>query len=67
MNLHTGELTCPEHGGSYLRSAMAAHPRAKQHWTPLGDWVLMTTADHAEFAGAGLVPKCQTCGAIRAA
>ena len=46
-----GRVVCEKHAGNYLRSAIAAHPHAQHHRTPLGDWI----SDHS-----GRFP-CETC------
>jgi len=51
-----GEVTCEDHSGMYLRCAIQAKPKAKQHKTPLGNWALYFT--HL-LGGENLV--CETC------
>lgn len=33
-----GDVTCDDHAGAYLRSAIKAKPKAINHDTPLGTW-----------------------------
>lgn len=59
-----GEISCAEHGGSYLRSAIAARPRAGAHRTPLGTWERLTAGDIAELERMiGRPVGCETCAA----
>jgi hypothetical protein len=51
-----GDVTCEEHAGMYLRCAIEAKPKAKQHKTPLDNWALYFT--HL-LGGENLV--CETC------
>lgn len=57
-----GEISCAEHGGSYLRSAISARPAARAHRTPLGTWERLTRADLAELERMmGRPVGCETC------
>lgn len=59
-----GEISCAEHGGSYLRSAIAARPRSRAHRTPLGTWERLTREDLAELERmVGRPIGCETCAA----
>lgn len=59
-----GEISCAQHGGSYLRSAIAARPRARAHRTPLGTWERLTAGEVAELARmVGRPVGCETCAA----
>ena len=49
-----GRVACAEHGGQYLKSALAADPTATTIITPLDHWVVGTTD---ELDGLG----CETC------
>jgi len=60
-----GEISCAEHGGSYLRSAITARPKARAHRTPLGTWERLTRADLAELARmVGRPVGCETCAVL---
>lgn len=57
-----GEVSCPDHGGTYLRLAHEYHPTAPQHITPLESWDRMTTDYIVEWVDAfGTAPKCGRC------
>lgn len=57
-----GEISCAEHGGSYLRSGISARPNARAHRTPLGTWERVTRADLAELERmVGRPVGCETC------
>lgn len=56
-----GEVTCTDHGGGYLSSAVKASPRKRTHVTPLDYWTRATAQDIAELAADGI--GCETCKA----
>lgn len=57
-----GEITCKQHGGSYLTAAIAAHPSGQRHTTPLDVWTQVTAADNAEWAALGMgAMVCESC------
>lgn len=57
-----GMTTCMAHAGHYLRTAVAARPRSKRHFTPLDDWCAVTAADQAILKQEGEDPvTCETC------
>jgi hypothetical protein len=37
-----GDVTCDEHAGAYLKSAVTQKPKAISHRTPLGTWDAFT-------------------------
>jgi hypothetical protein len=58
-----GMIACGEHGGSYLRAAVARRPKAKRYVTPLDRWEVVDDAMRAEWVGAGVRCECEVCGA----
>ena len=57
-----GQISCAEHGGSYLRCAITARPKARTHRTPLGTWERLTPGDLAELERMiGRPVGCETC------
>jgi len=51
-----GDVTCENHAGAYLKSAIETKPKAISHITPLDNWSLYYT--HL-IGGENLV--CETC------
>lgn len=49
-----GAVRCQSHAGSYLKSAVAAHPKRTQHVTPLDVWEQFTEPGWA----------CELCGGL---
>lgn len=62
-----GMLTCEDHAGSYLRSAITASPRRTSHRTPLGTWELLTADEVTEMRnlfseyGTNRTEVCEMC------
>lgn len=57
-----GEVSCPEHGGTYLRLANDYRPNAPQHVTPLEVWDRVETDFLVMFVDSfGKAPKCGRC------
>jgi hypothetical protein len=52
----TGEVTCKDHAGHYLKSAIVANPKRISYWTELGTWDSYYT--HL-IGGENL--QCETC------
>ena len=52
----SGDVTCDDHAGMYMRCAIEAKPNVKKHRTPLGNWAMYYT--HL-LGGENLV--CETC------
>jgi hypothetical protein len=42
-------VTCLDHAGAYLQAAIAEHPRAKTHNTPLGEWIRLSADEISEI------------------
>ena len=64
-NEQTGRITCYEHGGGYLRHAVADTPHAWQWWTPLGDIVQLNALDLANWLEmTGEPMTCEDCTSI---
>ena len=62
-NDESGSICCFDHAGMYLRTAHAARPSARSHWTPLGTWRVMTEADlMAWIEEFDDEPQCEMCG-----
>jgi len=60
MNVQSGMLLCSDHAGTYLASAIAAHPKRKSHDTPLGTWERLNTAE-VEYLASEFGYLCETC------
>lgn len=45
---NNGNISCEEHGGQYLKSAVYQSPKARRHTTPLAVWERMTAQDIEE-------------------
>lgn len=56
----SGRTTCLQHGGNYLRYAVAASPRKRTHITPLDVWHKMGPGDLAFLRNEG-IPACENC------
>ena len=52
-----GRTICERHGGTYLKYAIEANPRATNYDTPLANWELITDSTREEFD-----LSCETCG-----
>jgi hypothetical protein len=57
-----GRVVCAEHGGQYLRSALARDPRATHITTPATLWFRLTAPERATLAEADL-DRCEECSA----
>lgn len=59
-----GRVSCPQHGGYALQTALADCPMMLPDGigTSRGSWSRAKMADHLEFRSAGLVLGCETCG-----
>jgi hypothetical protein len=55
-----GRITCSDHAGNYLQSAITAKPKAKKHRTPMGTWEYMNSLEVAVFTAECGIP-CETC------
>ncbi len=57
-----GAISCEDHAGQYLRSAINQRPRAKTHRTPLGTWDKLTQGEtQALTIECGVL--CESCRA----
>lgn len=46
---HDQMVVCIDHAGMYLTEAIKAHPRARQHQTPIGEFYKLSNDDVAEI------------------
>ena len=59
---NNGEIACPTHGGSYLRSEYDFAPNRSNYYTPLGTWDRIDTDFILEWVDMmGTAPKCAYC------
>lgn len=56
-----GMTFCWQHGGSYLRSYVEAHPTAHQFDTPLDNWLRVLPEEKKAFAAEGSPLRCEGC------
>lgn len=59
-NETNGTVSCHDHAGAYLESAITARPKAKTHSTPLGVWYVMP-ADEVANMTAEFGVLCDGC------
>ena len=51
-----GEITCENHAGTYLKTAIANDPTARQHITPLDWYIIYTSGSY----------NCESCAKVSA-
>ncbi len=61
-----GRLSCTEHGGQYLKAAVASNPPGRAHETPIDHWLLIGEDDEPAIKIAlDTDTLCETCRAQR--